>query len=178
MDFAEVERGGQADAEHLAFARRDRAPAEPRARCQDQMRGMQDDTADAELQLAVALLGAPVLNVFVEDDGGGAYRGQQRRCQLPRVERMLCKASRNAARKILHDVVGLERNGESGEPLDAVQIGAVERSAELRERMQRQGIVRVVGGEHAGSGPGGLAQGHAGLQHRHVRAAAMEFQRE
>ena len=54
----------------------------------------------------------------------------------------------------------------------------VERKAEIGEGLQSGGIFRIVRGEHACCGGGGLGEGEAGFEDGNVGSAVMEFEGE
>ena len=54
---------------------------------------------------------------------------------------------------------GLKGDGLAGEVGDAAKEAGVEGEAEFGERQELRGILWIVGGEHAGGGLGGVAEG-------------------
>ena len=54
----------------------------------------------------------------------------------------------------------------------------IQLQAPAGEGKQRRGIVGVLRGQHPGGRAGGLLHGPSALQHRHLRSAAIQLQRQ
>src|SRR5690242_15869091 len=79
--------------------------------------------------------------------------------------------------RTLQRLCGAEGNLFSGKPLNAGEKFRVKTDAQLGQRAQWCGIFRVGGGQHSGSGPGGLAHGLAALKNDHAKPGGAEFER-
>ena len=62
--------------------------------------------------------------------------------------------------------------------MQAIEKARVELEAEVGKGMELRGIVRVVGGEHAGGSGGGFGEWGSAVEHGDTGAAVMEFEGE
>ena len=199
-DDGEIEPGGHAYGEHLAFARSDGCGG-PAAHAIDQGGGLDGELGGLDTDRGVMGDEAFEPGVFAQVDPGVAHGPEERGAELARVHGVLAEEMEGAAADCelrqqfarvgiqrrervgiesdgFEGGGGLEGNAGAGERGDAVEELRVERGAELGERMQGRWIQRVVDGEHTGRGEAGLTHGGAGFEDHDGGTAAVEFQCE
>lgn len=72
----------------------------------------------------------------------------------------------------------MEGDVDAGEFVEVIEEGWIEREAEVGELAQRRRVFGIAGGEHSGSGCGGLGEGLSSVQNGDAQAAAVEFESE
>jgi hypothetical protein len=81
-------------------------------------------------------------------------------------------------RQGLQGGLSLEGDESTGEIVEVIEEGGIEREAEVRKGAELGWVVRIAGGQHSGGGGRGFAERGGSLEHGNAGAVAVEFESE
>ena len=119
--------------------------------------------------------GGPHFYVFLYVDSGSASGSRECHAQVSGIEAGFVHPDRRVVAD-KQGSTGAQRHALAGELFYGFQVSGVELFAQRGQRGQFCGMFGVVGGKHAGGGPGRLRHNPSFFKHADTMAAAGQFQ--